>query len=319
MPPSPTRTYCLISPSRNEADYLQRTLESVVHQTVPPTRWIIVDDGSTDGSTDILRDYAARYEFIQLVHRENRGRRSVGPGVIEAFYTGYAEINPEDYTYLGKLDLDLDLPPRYFERLIERMEADPRLGTCSGKPYYHDARGRFLPETAGDEMSVGMTKFYRRECFEQIGGFVRQVMWDGIDCHRCRMLGWKAASFDEPDLRFEHLRPMGASDKSILKGRMRHGYGQYFMGTSLPYITASALYRIKDDPPLLGAAAIWLGYVLSALRREPRLDDPAFRRFLRRFQWRCLMKGKRRTIAEIERNEQADRMTRGSSSVASAF
>ena len=114
---------------------------------------------------------------------------------------------------------------------MDKMEADPRLGTCSGKPYML-LNGKLVSEKCGDENSVGMTKFYRVECFEQIGGFVRQVMWDGIDGHRCRMLGWIAASYDEPDLRFIHLRPMGSSHKGIFTGRIRHGFGQYFMGTS---------------------------------------------------------------------------------------
>jgi len=103
---------------------------------VRPALWVIVDDGSSDATPAILADYAARYDFIRVVRREDRGRRSVGPGVIEAFYAGYDTIDPKQFDYLCKLDLDLDLPPRYFELLMERMEALPRLGTCSGKPYY---------------------------------------------------------------------------------------------------------------------------------------------------------------------------------------
>ena len=163
--------------------------------------------------------------------RSDRGKRLVGPGVMDAFYAGYEAINPDDYEYLCKLDLDLRLPPRYFEILIERMRADPRIATCSGKAYIYE-NGLLVNERHGDDMSLGMTKFYRVSCFKAIGGFVREVMWDGIDCHRCRMNGWIACSWDEPDLRFVHLRPMGSSQQSIYTGRMRHGYGQYFMGSS---------------------------------------------------------------------------------------
>ena len=173
----------------------------------------------------------------------DRGRRSVGPGVIEAFYAGYNTINPDDYDYLGKLDLDLRLPPRYFEILMARMAADLRIATCSGKAYVKEG-ARLVTERHGDDTSLGMTKFYRVSCFEAIGGFVREVMWDGIDCHRCRMHGWIACSWDEPELRFIHLRPMGSSHQGLLTGRMRHGYGQYFMGTDLLFISASAICRL---------------------------------------------------------------------------
>src|SRR6266404_7670013 len=149
--------------------------------------------------------------------------------------------------------MDLDLPVRYFELLMQRMESDPRVGTTSGKPWFVlPQSGALEPEICGDEMSVGMTKFYRVACFEEIGGFVRQVMWDGIDCHRCRMLGWIARSWDEPDLRFIHLRPMGSSQTGIWTGRMRHGFGQYFMGTGLAYMTASAAFRMLRPPRLIG-------------------------------------------------------------------
>src|ERR1700761_2866297 len=172
---------------------MRRTLDSVMAQTVPPALWVVVDDGSTDGTSEILESYRSRMPYLQVVRRANRGRRSVGPGVIEAFYAGLETVRVDEFDYVCKLDLDLDLPPRYFELLMERMEANPRLGTSSGKPYFIAPRtAELVPEVCGDEMSVGMTKFYRVQCFREIGGFVRQVMWDGIDCHRCRMLCWVA-------------------------------------------------------------------------------------------------------------------------------
>lgn len=294
------RRYVLITPCRDEAAFARRTLESVVAQTVRPALWVIVDDGSTDDTPRILAEYAARYDFIRVLRREDRGRRRVGPGVIEAFYAGYEAIRQEDFDYLCKLDLDLDLPAAYFELLMRRMEADPRLGTCSGKPYFVDSSGRLVSEMCGDETSVGATKFYRVECFRQIGGFVREVMWDGIDCHRCRMLGWIARSWDDPELRFVHLRPMGSSEHGIVAGRIRSGRGQYFMGTTLSYMTASALYRMLWPPLIVGGLAMWWGYVSSAIRRAPRYDEPGFRRFLRSYQWDCLLRGKALATRRLE-------------------
>ena len=306
------RRYVMVSPVRNEAAYARRTLESVVHQTVPPTRWLIVDDGSTDATPAILREYAARYDFIEIVDKPDRGQRNVGPGVIEAVCLGLERIRLESYDYLCKLDLDLVLPPAYFERLIERMEADPRIGTCSGKAYFPlDGRrdagfgDPLVSEGVSDEVSVGASKFYRVACFRQIGGFVRATMWDGIDCHTARMKGWTVRSWDEPDLRFIHLRPMGSSQKGILTGRMRHGSGQYFMGTSPVYMLASAVYRLTKKPYVVGGAAMLWGYLRSALRGQGRYDDPAFRRFLRRYQWASLLVGKRRATRWFEERHRA--------------
>jgi len=296
------RRYVLISPCRNEAAYMRQTLDSVVAQSVTPARWVIVDDGSTDDTPRILAEYAATHPWISIVTRANRGRRAVGPGVIEAFYDGYAAINLDDYEYLCKLDLDLRLPPRYFEILMQRMEIEPRIATCSGKAYI-ERDGGLVSERHGDETSLGMTKFYRVKNFQAIDGFVREVMWDGIDCHRCRMHGWIACSWDEPELRFVHLRPMGSSQVSIYTGRMRHGYGQYFMGTGFAYIVASALYRIGEKPFVVGGLLIVWGWLKSAYANKPRYGDAEFRAFLRRYQWRALLVGKKKAIEEIERRQ----------------
>jgi glycosyltransferase involved in cell wall biosynthesis len=309
------RRYCLITPCRDEARYARRSIESVLRQSVPPVLWIIVDDGSKDATPRILAEYAARVPFIRVLTRADRGDRRLGGGVIDAFYTGYDTIDPADFTYVCKLDLDLDLPPRYFEILIERMEADPRIGTCSGKPYFpapgndgpvpfpvSDTSG-FISEKIGDENSVGMTKFFRTSCFRQIGGFTRELMWDGIDGHRCRQLGWIAVSWDEPDLRFIHLRPMGTSHKNWWTGRQRHGFGQYFMGTSPSYILASAAYRMTRPPRIIGGLAMLYGYFKSMARRNPRYGDPEFRRFLRRYQWACLLRGKASATARLNERQ----------------
>ena len=292
------RRYLIISPCRNEAAYMRRTLDSVVAQTVTPAAWVIVDDGSTDETPQILAEYAAKYDWIRVVQKPDRGHRAVGPGVIEAFYFGLDTVS-EDYPYLCKLDLDLDLPPGYFEGLIERMEADPRIGTCSGKPYIR--RGdELISERRGDEMSAGMTKFYQRACFEAIGGFVHEVMWDAIDCHKARQMGWRAISWDDPELRFEHLRPMGSSQTSIYTGRRRHGFGQYFMGTDPFYFIATAVFRAMEPPYVLGGFSMLQGFFGAMLRGEKRLDDPELRTFIRAYQRRALFVGRARAIEEIE-------------------
>ncbi len=290
----------IISPCRDEAEYAQRTIDSMVAQSRRPDLWLVVDDGSTDATPDMLAAASAEHDWIRVLRREDRGHRAVGPGVVDAFLAGLAGVDLADVAILGKFDLDVDLPPRYLERLEGRFAADPRLGTCSGKPYFLDGAGRRVSEKISDEMSAGMTKLWRRACYEDIGGLVREVMWDGIDCHRCRMHGWKACSFDDPELAFEHLRPMGSSQKGIWTGRTRHGFGQWFMGTSFPYMTASAVYRMTRPPLLIGGLAMWWGYVKAMLGGERRYEDREFRSFLRRYQWSSLLRGKRATVARLD-------------------
>ena len=297
----PSRRYLLISPCRDEAQHLRRTLDSVAAQSVQPAAWVIVDDGSTDETPAILDEYVRQLPFLRVLRRTDRGRRQVGPGVIEAFYAGLETVRLEDFDYLCKLDMDLDLPVRYFELLMQRAESDPRIGTTSGKPWFvHPQTGALAPEICGDEMSVGMTKFYRVTCFKEIGGFVRQVMWDGIDCHRARMFGWIAESVDLEPIRFVHLRPAGASQKGIWTGRLRHGFGQYFMGTSPLYYLAVVIYRLPTYPVLFGSVAMLWGYLRSWLKALPRYDDLEFRRFLRSYQHACLRMGKRAATARID-------------------
>jgi poly-beta-1,6-N-acetyl-D-glucosamine synthase len=303
---NPSRRYLLISPCRDEGQYVRRTLDSVVAQSVRPTLWVVVDDGSTDGTSAILEEYARRIPYLRVVRRTDRGRRAVGPGVIEAFYAGLEAVRLEDFDYVCKLDMDLDLPVRYFELLIERMEGNPRVGTTSGKPWFVlPQSGALVPEICGDEMSVGMTKFYRIACFKDIGGFVHQVMWDGIDCHRARQLGWIAESIDLEPVRFLHLRPQGSSHKGIWTGRVRVGFGQYFMGTSLLYHLVVVTYRLPAYPVLIGSVAMLWGYLRSWLKGLPRYDDLEFRRFLRSYQYSCLRRGKRAATARVNAERAA--------------
>ena len=305
------RRYCLISPVRNEQRYAERTLASVTKQTILPALWVIVDDGSTDATPIILEEYAKKHPYIRIVKNADRGFRKVGGGVVDAFNKGYATIDPAMFDYICKLDMDLDLPSGYFEALMKRMEANPRIGTCSGKAYFPGSGnlkgqpdGELISERCGDETSLGMTKFYRTECFEEIGGFVSEVMWDGIDCHTCRMLGWIACSWDDPELRFIHLRPMGSSDRGVFVGRKRHGYGQYFIGTTIPYIFVSAIYRALQKPYLIGGLGILFGYFSSMFKGLERYQNAEFRRYLSRYQYLVLRMGKSAAIKQL--NEEGE-------------
>lgn len=293
------RRYGLITPCRNEARFIETTLATVTSQSVQPALWILVDDGSTDGTPAILAQYARRFPYVHVVTRSDRGARAVGPGVVEAFCEGLARVDLDGLDYICKLDGDLELPPRYFERVMERMDADPYLGNLSGKLFERRADGRLWPERTGDENAVGPAKFYRVECFREIGGFVREVSWDGIDGHLCRMNGWIAQSVDDPELRIVHLRPMGSSQANIRVGRVRWGRGKFYMGSAFYYVLAAAAYRSVEPPWILGGLGITWGYLKAAASGHPRYANPEYRRYLRRFERAQLALGKRRAT-ELE-------------------
>lgn len=300
--------YCIISPARNEEEYLRKTLDSVLAQSVLPRRWIIIDDGSDDRTPQILADYAARYPLIEVHSRVDRGQRALGGGVVQVFNQGMELLADDPAEFVCKLDVDLVLPPRYFELLLAQMARDERLGSVSGKPYFRsgsDGSGALKSERIGDDVSAGMTKFYRRAFLDDIGGLVAGLIWDGIDCYRGRMLGWRSKSIDQPDLQFIHLRPMGSSDRGIFTGRRRLGEGYWFLGAAPLFVLASAAYRVAHKPRLLGSLATLHGYVRAWLRGTARYGDRDFRSYLRRYHRTMLVRGRQQTIALFDREGAA--------------
>lgn len=299
-----TGDYCLISPARNEEEFIAKTLDSVLAQTVLPKRWIVVDDGSTDSTPQILADYAARHSLITVLTRADRGHRALGGGVVDVFESGLAQLGDDATEFVCKLDVDLILPPRYFERLLEEMRGDERLGSVSGKAYFwsggHEI-GVLKSERIADDVSIGASKFYRRAFLDDIGGLVNGLIWDGIDCYRGRMLGWRSKSIDDPVLRFIHLRPMGSSDRGILHGRRRLGEGYWFMGAAPLFVLASAAFRITHKPALIGSLATLTGYVRAWLKSAPRYEDRDFRKFLRRYHRAVLLRGKTGAVELFDR------------------
>ena len=301
----------IVAPSRDEAATMRQTLDSLLAQTAPPSVLVFVDDGSSDDTPPILDLYAARMPYLRVVRLADRGVRKVGPGVVEAFNAGLATIDLSGVEFLCKLDMDLVLPPGYFAGLIARMDADPAIATCSGKPYFPDpATGALISENIGDEFSVGMTKFYRVDAWRAIGGFPTSIGWDGIDCHLCRMMGRKAVSFDDPALRFVHLRPMGSSHLSLWHGRTRHGLGAWVMGTTPLFMLVSVMYRLNKRPFVIGAMGMFWGYLASWARGVGRFAPPGYLAFVRGYQIRALVIGRGRA-AELMRRRAARAGPRG--------
>jgi len=287
------RRYVIISPVRDEENYIHKPLESMINQTVRATEYLFVDDGSSDRTGEIIQEQAKKHPWIRYIKRPDRGERKVGAGVVEAFYDGFNALQTRDYDYIGKIDGDLSFGPRYYETLFDKFDRDPYLGSASGKLYLDLGEGKLAEERNSDEMVVGGMQFYRRQCFETIDGFVRQVMWDGIAYHRSRMGGWRTRSFHDPELMIYDHRIMGSSHKSIYHGRLRWGWGQYFMGTHPLYILAVGLYRMRERPFVLGGLLIVAGYLKGWFTRSARYEYPGFRKSLQAWQFERLRLGKR--------------------------
>ncbi|MFZ6707676.1 glycosyltransferase [Undibacterium sp. TC9W] len=282
---SPARVVPLviIAPVRDEADLIRLTLDSMVAQTVKPVEWIIVDDGSQDGTADIVREYSAQYPFIRLVQRPDRGFRKVGGGVVAAFKFGITQIEHQEYEYIAKLDGDMSFGPRYLECMFEQFAQEPKLAAVSGK-VYREEEGKRIEEIIIDEHVAGQFKLYRRTAFEEIGGFVEEVLWDGIDVHTARMKGWTTKSFLHPEAILMHHRLMGSSDKNVYRGRLRWGRGIWFMGYHPLYAMASGIFRMREKPFVIGGLLIIAGYLGAAIKRAPRYENPEFREHLHRWQ-----------------------------------
>jgi poly-beta-1,6-N-acetyl-D-glucosamine synthase len=277
----------VISPVRDEARYIRKTLDAMVAQTWRPQEWVIVDDGSRDETPAIVAEYAARHDFIRLVQRPDRGRRQLGGGVIAAFEYGRQQLARDDYRFIAKVDGDLSFPPRYLEIMLGELQRNPALAAVSGKVFRPEG-DRLVYEFQIDEHVAGQFKLYRRQAFEAVGGFEQTILWDGIDVHRCRMAGWQTRSFLHPEARIFHHRQMGSSDRSVYRGRVRLGRGIHFMGYDPWYAIASGLFRMHEKPYVIGGLIIIAAYLYAALRREPQYADPGFRRDLRRWQRRQL-------------------------------
>jgi glycosyltransferase involved in cell wall biosynthesis len=280
-------TYVIITPARNEARYLRRTIVSVAAQTHRPAEWLIVDDGSSDDTAEIAHIAAAEHPWIRVIRMSDRGLRVVGAGVVEAFEAGLAARWHPATDFICKLDADIDLPPRYFETIVSYFQSDPTLGIASGS-IVESVGDRLVELRHEPEMAFGAAKFWRRTCFEAIGGLERSVGWDGIDVYQAMRRGWRTMVLSDPALRMLHLRRMGTSHKSILHGCSRRGRALWYNRAHPVWVVGSAAYRTLDRPYGVAGLCVLFGYLAAACRRAPRINDREFGIFLRQWQMRKL-------------------------------
>ena len=276
--------YVVITPVRDEEDHIEATIRTVCRQTVRPAQWVIVDDGSTDGTAGIIDRYADQEPWIQVVHRPNRGFRKSGGGVVEAFYDGYSVLRSEDWEFIVKLDGDLSFGADYFEKCFEHFRREPQLGIGGGE-IYHEVAGELKLEVNPRFHVRGATKIYRRACWEAIGGLLQAPGWDAIDEIKANMLGWKSYSF--ADLRLVHHRVTGLAD-GWWRDRVKHGLACYVTGYHPLFVAASCLHRLAQKPYLVGSAAVCWGFVKGYITGAPRLSDARLIDYVRRQQLRRL-------------------------------
>ena len=279
----------VVSPVRNEAAHLELVASAVERQTRPPDLWVLVDDGSTDGTPEILARLAERIDFVEVagaakeparIPVKDRLATAAAP---RTFNRGLHSVDWRSFTHVAKLDGDIELPADYFERLLAEFERDTELGLAGGVWAERNPRGdgehwKVQPIPLKHHV-MGSLKCYSLECFQVIGGMQERLGWDTIDQTYARMRGFRTRSF--PELVAHHHRPWGSAD-GRLRGRARHGQCAYIVHFPLPWVTLRAFKVARARPRGLSGVAFLYGYLRSAVRRVPRVEDREFRIFVRR-------------------------------------
>ncbi len=289
------KKYVIISPVRNEAQYIEQTIQAMINQTVAPYEWIIVNDGSTDETAEIVTKYIQLYPWLKLVHkdkREDKGDRQRGKGVVDIFYFGYDKITCQDYEFIIKMDGDVSFEPNYFEFLLNKFAANPKLGIAGGGLYERVDAKNWALRSAPDHVS-GPAKMYRRACFDEIGGLVPALGWDGLDEWQALTLGWDVRSFEE--LKLLHYRIIGRAT-GPLKNRIEQGYGAHYMGYHPLYTVARGIRHMFTWPYIVGGIGMIAAYFLAWIQGREQLPEPTVIRYIHHTQLRQLaglLRGKR--------------------------
>lgn len=256
--------YVLITPARNEAKFIDLTLRSVTAQTAKPLEWVIVSDGSIDGTDEIVRKYMGSYPWIELIRMPERRERHFAAKV-HAFNAGYECVKDLDFEILGNVDADVSFEKDHFHVLLSKMAENPRLG-IAGAPF-REGSYQYDYRFTNIENVWGGCQLFRRACFEQIGGYV-PIPGGGIDhvaVLSARMNGWQTRTFTE-SLCLHHRR-MGTALRGVIKAKFRLGAKDYSVGNHPIWELSRALYQMSQRPIVIGGAALALGYYSSLIRR----------------------------------------------------
>jgi glycosyltransferase involved in cell wall biosynthesis len=285
MTSAPNHTYVLISPARNEEAFIELTIKSVVAQTVRPIKWVIVSDGSTDRTDEIVRRYSTEHDWIELIRMPERKERHFA-GKVHAFNAGYTRVKDLNYSIIGSLDADISFGEDYFACLLEKFALDGALGVA-GTPF-REGRVQYDYRFSRKEHVSGACQLFRRECFESIGGYVplKAGAIDLVAVVTARMKGWKTETFT--DKFCVHHRPMGTANHHMVRGLFRSGYGDYPMGVHPVWQLVRCVYQMSRRPLILGGTVLLGGYLWAMLTRAPKPVSDEFVRFRRKEQMRWL-------------------------------
>ena len=272
------RTYVLVTPVRDEEATIGRVIAAVVAQTVPPREWVIVSDGSTDRTDDIVRAAAAEHPWIRLLPLKPRPGRSFAAVVLNT-EQGIRHLECVDYSYIGLLDSDVEFQKDYFEEIIRRFEQEASLGLAGGVVIDVGLPRDRFPRNRIDV--PGAVQFFRRECFELIGGLVPvpEGGWDGLTCAMARMHGYRTRLFT--DLVVDHLKPRNISQGGVVRRKWQMGVRDHALGYHPVFECLKCAGRLKDSPPFIGACAWLTGYLMAFLTRRPRVVSPEIVRYVR--------------------------------------
>jgi len=278
--------YVIITPVRDEARHIDATIQSVTRQTLKPTEWVIVDDGSTDGTWEILARRSAEWPWIKPMHQPDRGFRDADTGAVGTFLAGYRSLQTADWEFLVNLDGDITLKPGYFERCFEEFHRDSSLGIGGGSLYHLNVAGATELEPCPQFHVRGATKIYRRACWEAIGGLAAVPGWDTVDEVKAHMAGWRVRSF--PRVTALHQRPTGASGNAW-SDSVKNGRSDYFLGYHPVFMFLKCFRRAFRKPLLVNGAGHLYGFMAGYLDRRPQAEDAALIRYVRRQQMRRLL------------------------------
>lgn len=278
--------YVLITPARNEEAFIEKTIESMIRQTHLPLKWVIVDDGSTDRTAEIVEGYVRHYPWIELVRRPRREKRNFAEKV-HAFYEGFERVQSLRTDLIVNLDADISFGPDHFEFLASKFVQDPMLGVA-GTAYTQEGWDSTRDSFEGQSSVHGACQMFRRQCFLDIGGY-RPNPGGGIDwiaVTTARMKGWKTRNY--PDRRFHHHRLMGTAERSQVGAAFDYGKKDYFFGGSPVWEIFRVAHRMTKKPILVGGLGLLSGYCWAAIRRVERPVSRELMRFHRREQMRKL-------------------------------
>jgi biofilm PGA synthesis N-glycosyltransferase PgaC len=280
--------YALITPARNEAQFIELTLKSVVAQTVRPSKWVIVSDGSTDGTDEIVNRYIEKNSWIELLRMTERQERHFA-GKVLAFNAGYERVKCLPYEVVASLDADISFDEGYFEFLLTKLSEDPGLGVV-GTPFLDSQRESYDYRFVSIEHVSGACQVFRRQCFEDIGGYV-PVKGGGIDhiaVITSRMMGWKTRAFLEKAC--THHRDMGTAERGSVMARFKFGMQDYALGGHPLWEIFRTVHQMSNRPFVLGGLMVGCGYFWAMLRRAPRPVSKQLVAFRRREQLQRLKK-----------------------------